>query len=55
MTTTFFQRVKICIALIERYGIKRVLISVREAHLRQESLVGNVLPDPGFRKYQVFQ
>ena len=54
MFATFFQRVKICIALIERYGIKHVLISVREAHMRQESAAPAPHNAPTFRRYQVY-
>ena len=55
MTSTFFQRVRTCISLIERFGLKKVLIAARESHLRQESAAGNVLPASSFRKYQVFR
>lgn len=55
MFTTFFQRVRTCVALIQQYGLKRVLIAVRESHRRQESTAGNVLPTPAFYRYQVFR
>ena len=55
MFATLFQRVRICVALIERFGIKRVLIAVRESHRRQESATANVTVEPTFRRYQVFR
>ena len=55
MFATFFQRVRICVSLIERFGLKRVLIAARESHQRQEPPTGNVLLAPAFRKYQVFR
>lgn len=51
MISTFAQRVRICIALIGRYGLKRVIISAQEARRGRPAAQ---LPAT-FRKYQVFQ
>ena len=53
--STFFQRVRICIALIERFGIKRVLIAVQETHRSQQSSANSVPPATTFHRYTVFQ
>lgn len=55
MFATFSNRVKTCVALIQQYGLKRVLIAVRESHRRQESTADNVLPTLAFYRYQVFK
>jgi len=55
MSATFFQRVRICIALIERFGIKRVLIASRATHPAQESNAGTTTIAPTFHRYQVLQ
>jgi hypothetical protein len=55
MFAIFFQRVRMYVSLIQQYGLKRVLIAVREFHRRQESTADNVLPTLAFYRYQVFK
>ena len=55
MFATFFKHVRMYISLIRQYGLKRVLIAVRESHRRHESTADNVLPTLAFYRYQVFE
>ena len=55
MTSQFFNRVRVCISLIEHYGLKNVIMAAREAHIRQKVGTENVTVSPTFRRFQVFR
>ena len=55
MTSQFFNSVRACVSLIDRYGLKNVIMAAREAHIRQKTGTENVLPAMAFRRYQVLR
>ena len=55
MTSQFLNRVRACVSLIERYGLKNVIMAAREANIRQKTGTENVVPTPAFHRFQVFR
>ena len=41
--------------MIERYGLKNVIMAAREANIRQKTGIDNVVPARAFRRYQVLR
>ena len=55
MASQFFNRARVCVSLIEQYGLKNVIMATREAHIRQKTGTDNVVLTPAFRRYQVLR
>ena len=55
MTSQFFNRVRACVSLIGRYGLKNVIMAARDAHIRQKTGTEDGRSALAFRRYQVLR